>query len=75
MSVLNEEPATLTEAYKRLLDGTFYHDYDRAGLRLGAVGASLAAMNRFCDRVEAGEVRSRRTYAEFCALIGRAPKA
>lgn len=32
------------------------------------------AMNRFCDRVEAGEVRSRRTYAEFCTILGRSPK-
>lgn len=32
------------------------------------------AMNRFCDRVEAGEVRSRRTYAEFCEILGRAPR-
>lgn len=34
----------------------------------------LAAMHRFCDRVEAGEVRSKRTYAEFCEILGREPR-
>lgn len=34
-----------------------------------------AAMGEFCDRVERGEVRSRRTYARYCDLLGRKPKA
>ncbi len=43
--------------------------------RLAAAAPRMAeAMDRFCDRVEAGEVRSRRTYAEFCGILGREPK-
>lgn len=29
------------------------------------------AMNEFCDRVEVGEVRSRKTYAKFKAILER----
>ncbi len=29
------------------------------------------AMNEFCDRVENGEIRSKKTYATFCKLLGR----
>jgi len=29
------------------------------------------AMNEFCDRVEAGEIRSRHTYAKFKGILGR----
>lgn len=32
------------------------------------------AMNKFCDRVEAGEVKSVKTYAEFCEILGRENK-
>lgn len=35
----------------------------------------LATMHNFCDRVEAGEVRSRRTYSKFCQLLGREVKS
>jgi hypothetical protein len=35
---------------------------------------AFAAMQKFCDRVDAGEVRSTRTYAEFKAILGL-PKA
>ena len=42
---------------------------------LAAAAPKMAeAMARFCDRVEAGEVRSRRTYAEFCEILCREPK-
>lgn len=30
-----------------------------------------AAMSEFCDRVEAGEVHSRRTYTKFKEILGR----
>lgn len=30
------------------------------------------AMHRFCDRVEAGEIKSKATYAEFCVMLSRA---
>ncbi len=33
--------------------------------------ACHAAMNEFCDRVEKGEVHSRKTYAKFCKILGR----
>ncbi len=36
--------------------------------------AMAEAMSEFCDRVEAGEVRSRRTYAKFCEILGREPR-
>lgn len=44
--------------------------------RLAAAAPRMAeAMDRFCDRVEAGEIRSKRTYAEFCEILGREPKS
>lgn len=33
------------------------------------------AAGTFCDRVERGEVRSKRTYAQFCKILGRTPRA
>lgn len=47
----------------------------RPHARLAAQAPAMAdAMNRFCDRVEKGEVRSKRTYAEFCEILDREPK-
>lgn len=34
----------------------------------------IEAISEFCDRVEAGEIRSRRTYAKFCWLLERKPR-
>lgn len=31
-------------------------------------------MNNFCDRVERGEARSRKTYLAFCEALGRENK-
>lgn len=36
-----------------------------------SVGAMRDAMTNFCERVEAGEVRSVKTYRQFCQLLGR----
>jgi hypothetical protein len=36
---------------------------------------AVAAMDEFCDRVEAGEVRSSRTYLKFCEILGREPRS
>lgn len=30
-----------------------------------------SAMDEFCDRVERGEIRSKRTYQKFCTILGR----
>jgi hypothetical protein len=38
------------------------------------IEALRKATGEFCDRVEAGEIRSRRTYAKFCELLGREPR-
>jgi hypothetical protein len=73
--VLAPDKVAFDEALHHAREGTFYEDYDRAGLRVNCLQRAHDAMQRFCDRVEAGEVRSRRTYAEFCDLLGRAPKA
>lgn len=35
---------------------------------------AFAAMRRFCERVEKGEVRSKRTYAQFKAILDEAPQ-
>jgi len=32
------------------------------------------AATTFCDRVEIGEIRSTRSYREFCLALGREPK-
>lgn len=68
------ERARYPEALERARDGKFYEDYDRACSFLGVMQTAHDAMQRFCDRVEAGEVRSRRTYAEFCDILGREPR-
>ncbi len=75
--VRDPDPAptpTFDTALEHAREGSFYHDYDRAGLLVAALQRAHDAMQRFCDRVEAGEVRSRRTYAEFCGILGREPK-
>ena len=50
------------------------HTTDReANARLIAAAPDmLEALQEFCRRVEAGEIRSKRTYAAFKALIARA---
>ena len=53
---------------------------EKSDLEKGAVAADArdeierlrAAMTEFCERVERGEIRSRRTYAKFNELLGRA---
>lgn len=72
---LDPERARYPEALERARDGKFYEDYDRAGSFVGIMQTAHDAMQRFCDRVEAGEVRSQRTYAEFCEILGRPNKA
>jgi hypothetical protein len=42
------------------------HDALRVDLR-----EALAAMTIFCERVELGEIRSKRTYAAFNKILGR----
>lgn len=32
-----------------------------------------AAMAKFCERVETGEIKSKLTYASFCHILGRTP--
>lgn len=68
------DPVTFVEAVDRLRDGTFYEDCDLACARIAVAQRVHDALQRFCDRVEAGEVRSRRTYAKFCGLLGREVK-
>lgn len=52
--------------------GTFVY---RPHARLAARAPAMAqAMNEFCDRVERGEVRSKRTYATFCEILERKPR-
>ena len=41
-------------------------------LEAGVVADILDALQEFCRRVEAGEIRSKRTYAAFKAMIARA---
>lgn len=38
------------------------------------INVMALAMHTFCERVEAGEIRSRKTYADFCIILGRQPK-
>lgn len=69
------EEATLPEAIHAIAEGTFYEDHDwAAGPGLRALRRAEEGMSTFCDRVERGEVRSKRTYAQFCAILGRTPK-
>lgn len=69
------EQTTLTEAIHFISEGTFYSDHDyAAGPGLRVLRAAHTAMSTFCDRVEKGEVRSKRTYAEFCTILGRIPR-
>jgi hypothetical protein len=43
---------------------------ERAAIRREALAEELrGAVQRFCDRVDAGEIRSKRTYAEFKAIL------
>lgn len=66
---------TLPEAVRRIREGTFYNDHDyAAGPGLRALSTAVELMTEFCDRVEQGSIRSKRTYAKFCALLGRTPK-
>lgn len=75
MSILDHDRAySFTDVRDIASSGQFYEDYDRATALVGAIGRAHDAMTRFCDRVEAGEVRSRRTYAEFCEILGRVAK-
>jgi hypothetical protein len=66
---------TLPEAVLTIGEGVFYEDYDYAsgpGLRI--LRDTQTAITEFCERVERGEIRSKRTYAKFCELLGRAPR-
>jgi len=42
--------------------------------RIDSIQPYINAMNEFCDRVDCGEVRSKKTYLKFCKLLEREPK-
>ena len=65
---------TLGEAIKRIENGTFYEGAYSTGPGISVLRAAHDRMQHFCDRVEAGTLRSKRTYAEFCAILGRVPR-
>ncbi len=69
---MNDTPKmTVKELQTELLDPNIRGN---EGLRLQAdakIREMSAAMNEFCDRVEAGEIRSRRTYGKFKEILGR----
>lgn len=58
------------------LCGEFIADVPReiGNMLLNQVREMRDVMGEFCDRVEKGEVRSKRTYAKFCAILKREPK-
>lgn len=85
VEIAREALARLAEQNGAPHTAGLYRDgrYDEQGLMPSAIdaaelalreGPGAVAMNRFCDRVERGEVRSRRTYAEFCEILGREPR-
>ena len=58
---------------KRELVGVFTGEHRMDNAILDAVAPELLAIaNRFCERVESGEIHSRSTYAEFKAVIAKA---
>lgn len=66
-TALEKANSDLTDA---LTDAT--HDKQQIAENAEHIRNLRAALARFCARVEAGEIRSRNTYAEFKALLSRA---
>lgn len=56
----------------QLLDAKISRDYDRNKAMRDAAPEMLAICKEFVRRVEAGEVRSKRTYAAMKAVIAKA---